>query len=89
MAKKFGQGHVSAMLRLGLAELRNAANPSKDSVADKDMGLYGSATQGEIADARDGSKATSMKDLREYAQEATKDVEKGRDGPEQDRGMGM
>ncbi len=49
---KFGEGHVDAMARLGLAELRNAFNPSRESVADKDMGLYGSATQGEIADSR-------------------------------------
>jgi len=37
---------------LGLRELRNAANPSRESVADAEFGLYGTATQGEIAQAR-------------------------------------
>jgi hypothetical protein len=49
---KFGAGHVSAMGRLGLKELRNAFNPSKESVADTEMGLYGTLTQGEVADSR-------------------------------------
>jgi hypothetical protein len=42
------------MLRLGLKELRNAANPSRESVADNEVGLYGTQTQGEIAAARGG-----------------------------------
>ena len=54
MARKIGEGHAAAMFRLGLKELRNAINPSRDSVADQEIGVYGSATQGEIADARDG-----------------------------------
>jgi hypothetical protein len=41
------------MLRLGLKELRNALNPSKESVADSEIGLYGTKTQGEIAESRD------------------------------------
>ena len=49
---KIGEGHAAAMGRLGLAELRNAMNPSRESVADKEVGLYGTATQGEIAEAR-------------------------------------
>jgi hypothetical protein len=95
MAGKIGEGHATAMLRLGLAELRNAANPSKESVADKDMGLYGQATQGEIASARKGpgegpeQESMSMDNLRSAAQEKVKESEKGKDGPEQDRGMEM
>ena len=54
MARKFGEGHAAAMFRLGLKELRNAINPSRESVADQEIGVYGSLTQGEIADARDG-----------------------------------
>jgi hypothetical protein len=42
------------MFRLGLKELRNAINPSRESVADQELGLFGTETQGEIADARDG-----------------------------------
>lgn len=54
MARKIGEGHAAAMFRLGLKELRNAINPSRESVADQEIGVYGSLTQGEIADARDG-----------------------------------
>jgi hypothetical protein len=53
MHRKFGEGHAEAMLRLGLKELRNALNPSKESVADTEIGLFGTATQGEIAESRD------------------------------------
>jgi hypothetical protein len=49
-----GNGHASAMARLGLAELRGALNPSRESVATTELGLYGTATQGEIASARNG-----------------------------------
>ena len=54
MDRKFGEGHVAAMGRLGLKELRNALNPSRESVADQEIGLYGTQTQGEIAKARSG-----------------------------------
>jgi hypothetical protein len=90
---KFGEGHAAAMGRLGLAELRNAFNPSKESVADKDIGLYGSATQGEIAQARKGpgdgpeQESMTMKDLKVAAAEKTKEDERGKDGPDQDKGM--
>jgi hypothetical protein len=83
------------MGRLGLKELRNLANPSRDSVADSEIGLYGSATQGEIANARKGAgdgpeqETTTMKDLRSDAQDKAKENEndRGKDGPDQDRGM--
>jgi hypothetical protein len=52
--RKIGEGHAQAMLRLGMRELRNAANPSRESVADTEVGLYGTQTQGEIAAARGG-----------------------------------
>src|SRR5262245_22213987 len=54
MARKIGEGHVAAMGRLGLKELRNALNPSRESVADHELGLYGTETQCEIAKARRG-----------------------------------
>ena len=53
MQQKIGDGHADAMLRLGLKELRNGLNPSKESVADSEIGLYGTKTQGEIAESRD------------------------------------
>ncbi len=78
MERKIGEGHVAAMARLGLKELRNALTPSRESVADNEIGLYGTQTQGEIAQARGGpgqgpeqeSTATvSLDDLRAYAKE--------------------
>jgi hypothetical protein len=54
MERKIGEGHAAAMFRLGLKELRNALNPSRESVADQEIGLVGTLTQGEIADARGG-----------------------------------
>jgi hypothetical protein len=54
MDRKIGEGHAGAMFRLGLKELRNAINPSRESVADQEIGVYGTLTQGEIADARGG-----------------------------------
>lgn len=47
--RKIGQGHAAAMGRLGLRELRNAFNPSPQSVADTEMGLYGTAGPMEAA----------------------------------------
>ena len=49
---KFGAGDVAAMGHLGLKELRHPSNPSRKSAADAEIGLYGTQTQGEIADAR-------------------------------------
>ena len=88
---KVGEGHAAAMGRLGLAELRNAFNPSKEAVTDKEIGLYGTATQGEIADARQadgpGPEPEPYQGLRSVAQAAAKDDTRGQDGPEPSRGM--
>jgi hypothetical protein len=67
MGRKIGEGHADAMFRLGVKELRNAMNPSRESVADSEIGLYGSMTQGEIAQARgsfglDAEQEKSMQD---------------------------
>ena len=82
------------MLRLGLKELRNAANPSRESVADAEVGLFGTQTQGEIAAARGGpgqgpeqessEKALSLDDLRKEAEKRGRDDDRGR---ENDRGQ--
>ena len=78
--RKIGEGHAEAMLRLGLKELRNAANPSRESIADTEMGLYGTQTQGEIAAARGGpgqgheqESALSLDQLRGEANKKTHD----------------
>jgi hypothetical protein len=97
--RKIGEGHVAAMARLGLKELRNAANPSRESVADAEMGLYGTQTQGEIAAARGGpgygpeqessGNAMSLKDLHDHAQERGKgdDRSKGDDRGQERGGL--
>ena len=81
---KIGEGHAAAMGRLGLAELRNAMNPSRESVATTDMGLYGALTPGEIADARrDEPGKDSLDGLRAEAKDAAQD----RAGQDQSRGL--
>jgi len=95
---KFGEGHAAAMGRLGLKELRNAASPSRESVADNEIGLYGTLTQGEIADARGGPGAgsnqekrngtMSLEDLRGHAKERAQEAERGMErGQDRDRSM--
>jgi hypothetical protein len=49
MGSKIGDGHLVAMSRLGLMELRNAFTPVRRSVAGSEIDINGSATQGEIA----------------------------------------
>jgi hypothetical protein len=81
--RKIGAGHAAAMLRLGLKELRNAFNPSRESVADTEIGLYGTQTQGEIAEARGGPGGgpeqespdgpLSLAELRSDAQDRSRD----------------
>jgi hypothetical protein len=98
--RKWGAGHMAAMGRLGLTELRNAANPSRESVADKEVGLYGSLTQGEIAQAREGpgdgpdqesrGGTLSLSELRSEAQQKNRDTERGKEQDQerdQDRGI--
>ena len=98
---KIGDGHVAAMARLGLKELRNAMNPSRESVADTEIGLYGTQTQGEIAEARGGpgqgpeqesdGKTLSLDDLREHADKRDReaDRDKGNDRSQERDGMEM
>jgi hypothetical protein len=88
MKRKIGEGHAAAMFRLGLKELRNAINPSRESVADQEIGIYGSATQGEIADARGGpgagpeqesaDKTVSLDDVRASAKELSQAGDRSR-----------
>jgi hypothetical protein len=101
MARKWGEGHAGAMFRLGLKELRNAINPSRESVADQEIGVYGTLTQGEIADARGGPGQgaeqearignVSLDDVRAYAKELSQAQDGSREqgkeqAQERDRG---
>lgn len=97
--RKIGAGHAEAMFRLGLKELRNAANLSRESCADNEIGLAGTMTQGEIAEARGGpgqgpeqesSKTTSLDELRKEAEERRthdqdRDNDRGHDRDGMDR----
>ena len=92
--QKIGAGHASAMARLGLKELRNAVNPSKESVSDYEIGVFGSATQGEISEARGGpgsgpeqesSNTSSLDDLRKDAQNRGRDDDRGQEREGMDR----
>ena len=93
---KIGAGHTAAMARLGLKELRNAANPSRESVAADEIGLYGTLTQGEIAEAREGPGAgreqesrrdtLSLAELRRYAEKAKEADHNMERGHTRDRG---
>ena len=81
------------MGRLGLKELRNAANPSRESIADTEIGLYGTATQGEIASARSDPAPVNdpgpltMDALRAAAREPGREGGMERAGPEPDRAL--
>lgn len=100
MERKIGEGHAAAMFRLGLKELRNALNPSRESVADNEIGLFGTQTQGEIAQARKGpgqgpeqesTGTVSLDDLRVQAKELSQAEDRSRQqgkeqAQERDRG---
>jgi len=89
MERKIGEGHAAAMFRLGLKELRNALSPSRESVADQEIGLFGTQTQGEIAQARKGPGEgpeqespvgnVSLDDLRTFAKELSQAEDRGRE----------
>lgn len=67
-SKKIGDGHLAAMARLGLAELRAAAAfPESNIVQPSVPGLYGVPTQGEVAAARepDAEAASKAQELNE------------------------
>jgi hypothetical protein len=87
MKRKIGEGHAAAMFRLGLKELRNLLNPSRESAADHELGLFGTETQGEIAKARRGpglgpeqesTGTVSLDDLRAYAKELSQAEDRSR-----------
>lgn len=88
---KIGEGHASAMLRQGLKELRGALYPDSNVVQPTEYGVYGTKTQGEIADERSGidrkstldahvERAGSRSKQQERSQE--KQPERARDEPE-------
>ena len=85
--QKFGAGHMAAMARLGLRELRNAFNPSRDSVADTEMGLYGTQTQGEIAQARGNLQGGGGLNAHQEKRLQRQPAQKNRKPPQQGRSL--
>jgi hypothetical protein len=92
--RKWGAGHLAAMWRLGLKELRNAFNPSRESVSDSEIGIYGTQTQGEIAEAREGpgdgpeqesKKKVTLDDLRKEIEKYGRGKDDGPDRGDLDR----
>lgn len=53
---KIGAGHLSAMARLGLRELRGALYPQSNVAQPSELGLYGTATPHEVHQARHGER---------------------------------
>src|SRR5579875_2294617 len=97
-----GKGHAAAMGRLGLAELRQALSFGHGSIEQPTPpGIFGSPTQGEIAEARGGpgvgpeqESRLSLDDLRKFADERAKAAEarmneQGRDQQRKRGGMEM
>jgi hypothetical protein len=52
--RKIGEGHAEAMGRLGMREIRGAVYPGSNVAQPSEYGLYGTMTQGEVAEARRG-----------------------------------
>ncbi len=72
---KIGEGHASAMLRQGLKELRGALYPDSNVAQPTEYGMYGTKTQGEIADERSGVDPHTRSTLDEHVQRAESQVE--------------
>lgn len=67
---KAGSGHANAMFRLGLKELREAFNPSKESVAREELGLYGTLTPGEIAAQKENQETSILNEIHDLMSNA-------------------
>lgn len=52
---KIGDGHLAAMARQGLRELRAAFYPDSNIASQTEYGIYGTRTPGEVAEAREGN----------------------------------
>src|SRR5262249_47719246 len=83
----FGAGHMQAMGRLGLAELRAAVSfEGSNIVQPTERGLYGTALQSEVKDQREAEALGPSEPQPSGVQERLKQAEQGaaraRDGRE-------
>ena len=67
--QKIGSGHVSAMARQGLRELRGAMYPESNVAQQPEYGLYGTQTPGEVAESRRAD-AIDMSDEKPQARDS-------------------
>lgn len=82
---KFGEGHVAAMARLGLKELRAAAYPESNIAQNNEVGLYGSPTQGEVAAARKDEKSEPEQEQGSIVEQHVREAESRSDREEPPR----
>ncbi len=54
--EKIGSGHVRAMAKLGLAEIRGALYPGSNVAQPTEYGVFGKETPGEVSQMRDTDK---------------------------------
>lgn len=86
---KIGEAHAAAMFRLGLRELRAAFYPESNiAQSPAEYGIYGTATPGEVAEARRGESPGIQQDsvLGERLRQAEARDVHGREAREMDRG---
>lgn len=81
---KIGSGHVRAMGKLGLAELRGALYPNSNVAQPTEYGVFGKETPGEVAQSREGLDA-NQEPLSVLA-ERMKAAEAARDGAAREPG---
>ena len=92
---KIGEGHAAAMGRLGLAELRNAMNPSRSRWPTRKSACMARRRKAKLL-KRGGpgqgmEQESTLDDLKSYAAEKAKEAEQkmAKAGPDQDRGLEM
>lgn len=87
---KIGEGHLAAMGRLGLDEVRGALYPESNVAQPIEYGIYGTLTPGEVADSRRDSGHELEPDMQsgggsilgERMRETAGRDDPGRDAPE-------
>ena len=92
---KWGESHLGANGPPGTQGAAQRRNPSKESVADTEIGLYGTATQLEVNQESGNmlgdseQEAVSLVDLRAKGQEIQQaEHNQGKDGPDLERQHG-
>lgn len=86
---KIGEGHFSAMWRLGMREARELGNPGGNMVQQSEYGLYGTKTPGEVekarrGDERDHDEETKSGSMLDDKLQQAKDRESERDDKDRD-----